>query len=73
MKQECYPAGLDISEFKMEVSLQNLLDHTSERLLTLQKDALDIVRLSHPEVPLIVKLVTKYGFDGSGQHPLYSM
>ena len=56
-KQECYPPNLTISDFKMEVPLQNLLDHTVQRLLILQKEALEIARISNREVPLGLILV----------------
>lgn len=61
-KKRCYPLGIEISSLRAEVKVQDLLNHTSERILTLQKDVLqqfDDNDLSN------LFLICKYGFDGS--------
>ena len=72
-KEACYPPDIKVTEATMEVGLQNLLDHTTKRLLELQKDALRNLRESKPQLPHSLVLISKYGFDGSGSHPKFSM
>lgn len=69
-KKACYPMGMTFDSMKAEVPLQNLLDHTTARLLMLQEDA---IQISSQRTSPQYELVTKYGFDGSGSHSLYAM
>ncbi len=70
----CYPPGINISDFKAEVPLQNLLDKTASSLLLSQKMVVDLIRSqSAHTMPLSFELLSKYGFDGNGNHSLYAM
>lgn len=71
-KKKCYPTGILIEEFKAEIPLQNLLNHTANRLLTVQEAALQIFKqdLNHDLYDL--ELLTKYGIDGSSSQSLFS-
>ncbi|CAH0551109.1 unnamed protein product [Brassicogethes aeneus] len=67
-KKGFYPAKIEISSIRAEVCLQDLLNHTSERILILKKDILfkfDDYELSN------LFLICKYGFDGSSGHREY--
>lgn len=68
-KKATYPSDISFTQGKCEVPLQNLLDHTTSRLLLSQRDALQLFGCT----PLSLQLVTKYGFDGSGSQSLYAM
>lgn len=61
-KKRCYPENLQISEDTAEVSLQNLLDHTTSRLFESLKEVLDTVK---PEDCNNLHLICKWGCDGS--------
>lgn len=67
-KKKCYPEGIICTETKAEVSLQNLLNHTAERLLLFLNDVL--LHLS-PNQRQDLCLISKYGCDGSGGHSQY--
>lgn len=69
-KKKCYPKGeqMKISETSAQVSLQGILDHTTERLLSV-KNA-DLNSLDNEEIEKIT-LYTKWGFDGSSGHSSY--
>lgn len=67
-KKRVYPPGLTVTERKCEVSLQNLLDHTTKRLFEHLKTtsiALDATEESD------LRLDCKYGFDGSSGYSEY--
>lgn len=63
-KKNCYPGGIRISETSSEVPLQNLLDHTVERIFkTKTEEELDGLNGRN------LILHVKWGFDGaSGQN-----
>lgn len=63
-KFACYPEGMQLSHNVSEVPLQNLLNHSAERILQLQKH--DLIKLnvnSKDRYKLI--LTVKWGYDGS--------
>lgn len=62
-KKETIPAGLVVTESKCEVPLQNLLEHTTKRLVT----ALDLKFEESLHTQL--ELICKYGFDGTHANP----
>lgn len=65
-KLKCRPNGILCSETKVQVSLQNVLDHTAYRILTMQEDVFEsFADVTH------CKLIFSYGFDGSTGHSLY--
>ncbi len=73
-KKTSYPPGINISDFKAEVPLQNLLDKTASSLLLSQKMVVELIRSqSAHTMPLSFELLSKYGFDGNGNHSLYAM
>lgn len=69
-KGACYPdkESLSVSETVAEVKLQSLVDHTAKRLLVVQEDVLkqEACDLSHD-----LKLIYKWGCDGSSGHSTY--
>lgn len=65
-KMECYPKdGIKISDISAEVTLQNLVDHTTNRLFKQQKEVLK----QHKCGKLILSY--KWGCDGSSGHSRY--
>lgn len=72
-KSKCRPNPqyVTISETSAEVSLQGLLDHTTERILQLQgKSILQFIEQSNTK-DIEVVLICSWGFDGSSGHPAY--
>lgn len=65
-KLECRPTGVNVTETRAEVSLQNLLNHTASRIFLLQDD----VFKKHQNIA-DVKLIASYGFDGSTGQSMY--
>lgn len=64
-KKQCLPAGINVTDVESEVPLQSLLDHTVDRIMHAQTDhsfGTDINKL---------KLISKWGFDGSSSHTQY--
>lgn len=59
-KMQCRPTGVQITESVAKVSLQDLLSHTAERILILQKEVLEQM-----ENVTECTLIACYGFDGS--------
>lgn len=64
-KSKCYPTNLIVSEQTAEVPIQNLLDHTVERLSASQKDVLNSASCNE------LTLYSKVGIDGSSGHSEY--
>lgn len=61
-KKECYPENIEVTESSARVPLQNLLDHTAERILK-SKSQDELLMTSQS-----LTLYTKWGCDGaSGQ------
>lgn len=65
-KKKCYPANINVSELGCSVPLQDLLNHTSQRICMI------------PEVVSRLKenyknfeMISKYGCDGSSDQSLY--
>lgn len=66
-KKECYPESIHITDYSGEVRVQSLLDHTINRLVSVQMEVLKQVRLGIDTYPTI-SMVFKWGCDGaSGQ------
>lgn len=64
VKQECYPREIKITETKAEIDLQNLLDHTVERIFKTFDEKI-VSDIDKEELVLI----SKWGCDGaSGQN-----
>lgn len=67
-KKKCYPNDIKVNETSAQVPLQALLNHTVERLITVQENVLSL--LSNEELGKL-QLMTKWGFDGSSGHSSY--
>lgn len=65
VKKTCYPENVDYRESGVLVGLQELLNHTSERLLT-SKTVPDLGTVSSE-----LRLLSKWGCDGSSGHSEY--
>lgn len=66
-KKKCYPSKITVDEAKAEIPLQELLDHTSRRLLEIDSVRESVVNHLQHFDPVLV-LNGKWGFDGaSGQ------
>ncbi|XP_039150315.1 uncharacterized protein LOC120285016 [Drosophila simulans] len=65
-KLQCRPEGIEVMENTAQVLLQNLLDHTAQRLIKLQSD----VFKEFPDI-FKIKLICSYGFDGTTGHSAY--
>ena len=61
----CYPEDISITEYKAEVPLQKLLNHTIKRILIVQEPVL----ANLASEPKSLVLESKWGFDSAtGQH-----
>ena len=73
-KKNCYPNDITVSEFTAQVSLQNLLNHTSSRLI---EYLIPVIRriIDEDEVEngqiYEAQLITKWGFDSSTGQAIY--
>lgn len=67
-KKQCYPSEITVTESSAEVALQNLLDHTANRILESQKNVLENIS---PQLLGNMVLIGKWGFDGSTGHSEY--
>ena len=67
-KKKCYPVGITVEEFKAEVPLQALLNHTAERIIEHQTD---VIEQTASDVPLRVVMKCKWGFDGTSGQSAY--
>jgi len=59
-KSKCRPFDINVTESVAEVPLQNLLDHTSCRIIQMQEDI-----FKQPGNTLSLTLITSYGYDGT--------
>lgn len=69
-KKKCYPEGIEISETGAKVPLQQLLNHTSERLLEFLAEHRNFLSVSQ-DGKIDIKLICKYGLDGATGQSLY--
>ncbi|CAH0547076.1 unnamed protein product [Brassicogethes aeneus] len=65
-KKECYPQERTFNEASADVKLQSLLDHTTNRIVKLQSPVLHTIQNMSD-----LELISKWGFDGSSNHPSY--
>ena len=72
-KAECRPPkeAISMRETEVEVSLQALLNHTSERLIKLQREVILQVMKSKNSTIIETVLLYSWGFDGSTGHSEY--
>ncbi|XP_065676347.1 uncharacterized protein LOC124807453 isoform X2 [Hydra vulgaris] len=64
-KDQCYPKNISITDCSASVPLQDLLDHTTTRLLETQTGVLNANECNR------LTLTYKAGFDGSSGHSIY--
>ena len=73
---------MNVTESEAKIPQQNLLDHTVQLLLSVQKLNIDIctsssdlsmLNISAEQGKLILELITKYGIDVKGDQALYSI
>lgn len=69
-KQQCIPVGLEVSATKAHVSLQNMVNHTSQRIVMLKEEKIDSIMSTTEHLNL--KLIIKWGFDGSSGQSRYN-
>lgn len=67
-KKRCYPEGIIYTETSAEVPLQNLMDHTVQRLFLSLTDVLQLLTTNQLQN---LRLISKWGCDGSGCHSEY--
>ena len=70
-KKKCYPNNIFVDEYKASIPLQDLVDHTSIRLIENLKDLVNFSSSNGPKKKLV--MLYKYGFDGSGCHSIYNL
>ncbi|KAI4465067.1 aspartyl/lysyl-trna synthetase [Holotrichia oblita] len=68
-KRQCYPNNIKITETEVQIPVQDILDHTIQRLAHVQQDVL-LLHHDH-EKNSAIKVVYKWGLDGSGGHSIY--
>lgn len=64
-KKKCYPSNVDIGELCCKIPLQNLLDHTTNRILQIPQ----IFKINLRTTSL--EMLYKWGCDGSSGHSQY--
>ena len=67
-KKHCYPKDIKTTYTCVDVSLQPLLDHTTERLLLTVETVIEILQTAELNK---LCLFTKWGFDGYSGHSSY--
>ena len=77
VKKEILPPGIVIDDFDAIVPMQALLDKTTERIFcdeNLQNliNNLALENGFHPENPMKMCMLVKYGFDGSSSQSMYN-
>lgn len=68
-KTHCYPDDITITEKYGEIKLQSLLNHTAQRLVSVQSEVLEHVMAS--ETLKNITITYKWGCDGSSGHSKY--
>lgn len=67
-KKKCYPNGMKITDISAEVPLQNLVDHTVQRIIESQSNFFQHV---NAECNDNITAIYKWGCDGSSGHSTY--
>ena len=65
-KLRCYPEHIQVDDFKAEITLQRLVDHTSKRLCESQM----LILQQNPNIDRLM-LTYKWGFDGATSQSIY--
>ena len=69
-KAQCCPDGITVESEAAAVPLQDLLDHTTRRLVQLQEDAIRLAANANVQQQRL-QLISKWGLDGSSGHSSY--
>ena len=69
-KNKCLPKNINISESNANVPLQDLLDHTTARLLEVQEEVF-LSQFQDSDIDLKGVLISKWGFDGATGQSTY--
>ena len=69
-KKKFYPNKVEITDYSAEVELQSLLDHTIQRLVSVQLEVLQQVRVGIDTLPTL-NVVFKWGCDGASRQSQY--
>lgn len=68
-KKECYPTNIEITETTAQQPLQDLLDHTAKRIVSIDSIKQTICGTVEPnannDLAVDLKLTCKWGFDGA--------
>ena len=71
-KRKCYPANIQVSDHSAKVPLQDVLDHTSTRIIEQSQESVtEAVKGTQEGDDLKLTLVCKWGFDGASGHSAY--
>lgn len=71
VKAECRPDGIIVSDAVAEVSLNDLLQHTTKRIITLQEEIILQHMNSINADEISAEIIFSSGFDGSSGHSMY--
>ncbi|CAG9759703.1 unnamed protein product [Ceutorhynchus assimilis] len=71
IKSSCRPSGIQVTEVIAEVPLKNLLEHTTKRIINLQKDVILQFMDSLSMAEIDAEIIFSYGFDGSSGFSVY--
>ena len=69
----CHPPGIMVTAKVARVPLQNLLSHTVKRIMKLQSNVIVYLASIKTDKVLLMKLIGKYGFDGSSGQSQYKV
>ena len=73
-KKKCYPPTIHLSESSISIKLQDLINHTTTRLLSNENNNIKDYKINNNNnEKLNAILLFKYGFDGSSNHSLYNI
>ena len=70
-KYKCRVQELSVRDTIAKVSLQNLLDHTTKQIVSLQQEVILCVIESANDNKFICEIIFSYGYDGSSSHAVY--
>lgn len=68
LQKECVPNNMTITQHKASVPLQDILDHTASRIVIGQQAVFESANIEGDKI----ELVSKIGFDGTGNQSEYN-
>lgn len=72
VRKKCRPSELELTNNSANIPVQNLLDHTAERIIAIQENKLVPFSKSSEIHEIEVTLTSKWGFDGSSGQSQYN-